>query len=325
MDSNKNPRMTPEQETNARLTLVYEAATPEDREQVNSLIRRAVGAARLVDVLTFTPGMAALLFHDHNSQNRKWIYATTLDYERQMRSGDWEFTNNAIGFNATGPMIDGQHRLAAVALSGVSMVFAVAFGLDLKAVEVIDTGRRREAATAIHILQHKDMPEASLKADVVRKADIFIAKAGHRKALLQTTREIGQYLSLHETLLNDAITLGKVASATIAKPTLKLREAQVVAFALLISGWPQSTVAEHLGLYQTGQDVGESSPFFVAAKILEKETRGERYSLTAKMALTVRAFQLADQGVTAVKVSSLREAMKPKHFPDPTYAGTAAA
>ena len=118
MDSQKSARITLEQETNNRLTLAHEVATPEDREQVNILIRRAVGATPSMDVMTFTPGMAALLFHDHNNQNRKWVYATTLDYERQMRSGDWEFTNNAIGFNATGPVIDGQHRLAAVALSG---------------------------------------------------------------------------------------------------------------------------------------------------------------------------------------------------------------
>ena len=169
------------------------------------------------------------------------------------------------------------------------------------------------------------MPEASLKADIVRKADIFIAKAGHRKAMLQTSREIGRYSELHDSLVNDAISLGKVASATIAKPTLKVREAQVVAFALLISGWPSATVSEHLGLYQTGHDIGENSPFFLAAKILEKETRGERYSFTAKMALTVRAFQLTEEGVKAVKVSSLREATKAEYFPDPTYTGTTPA
>jgi hypothetical protein len=311
------PKISPEQEVQNQLTAAYEASTPDDKLQVQTLIREAIGAAPSVRVLIITPGMGAILFHDHNTQNREWKYALTLEYARQMRNGDWDFTPNGIGFSPNGPMLDGQHRMAALALTTTPLPFAVALGVNLRAVEVIDTGARRQASAAVHILQHRDMPEARIKTDLLIKADIYLAKAASRPRQLLDTRAIGRELQAREPLLQAAIELGERASKLIAKPTLKLRDAQIAAYVLLVSGWPAPIVEGHLGHFQTGQDVGENSPFFVGAKILESEPKGERFSLTSKLGLTVKIFQLAEQGLKAVPRKNLKDAMET--FPNPSY------
>jgi hypothetical protein len=311
------PKISPEQVVQNQLTVAYEAATAEDKLQVQTLIKDAIGALPSMRVMTITAGMAAILFHDHNTQNREWQYALTLEYARQMRNGDWDFTPNGIGFSSTGPMLDGQHRMAALALTGQPLLFAIALGLNVRAVEVIDTGRRRPASAAVHILQHKDMPEARVKSELVTKADVYLSKANQIPRRILDNRALGREVMAQNALLDEAIAIGERASKLIAKPTLKLRDAQVASYLLLASGWGAGTVEAHLGHFQTGQDVGENSPFFVGAKILEAEPRGEKFSVSAKLGLTVKVFQLAEQGVKAVPRKNLREAMDT--LPSPAY------
>jgi hypothetical protein len=313
-------KVTPAQETDARLTAAYEAATDEDRQRVNDLVRRAVGAPPGADLATITPGMAAILFHDHNHQNRDWQYAKSLEYEAQLQSNNWDFTNATLGFADNGQLIDGQHRLAALALSGRTIVFVIVLGLDIKIVEVIDTGMRRVAASAVHILRHKDMADATIKTDIVRKADIFIAKATQKAPVLaNNTRKIGQAVQDNESRIEEAIGIGLEATVNIAKPTLKLRQAQVLAYVLLSCDWPKAVVLDDLTRFQTGQEVGEHTPFFVAAKILERETRGTAPALNAVLAVAVKAFQLHQAGIKAIKSAPLRDVMKLKNYPSPVY------
>ena len=94
---------------------------------------------------------------------------------------------------------------------------------------------------------------------------------------------------------------------------------------MLLGDWPAETVLGHLTQLQSGHDVSETSPFFVAAKILERESRGTTFPLMQKLALVTGACKLVEQGQKAVKTSSLKDVMKPKHFPDPTYPGGPAA
>jgi hypothetical protein len=319
------PRPNLEKETNARLTAAYEAATTDDKARVHDLVRRAVGASYSTATVEFTPGTAAILFHDHNTQNRKWQYTWSLELERRMREGEWDLTNNAIGFSDGGSVIDGQHRFAAQALAGQVLVHTVVFGMLLRAVESIDVNHRRAPATAAAILQHKEIGEATIKASIISKADSYLAKVNDRPATLHSSRQIGRAMIDNEARIEEAIRIGKETSAGLARPTLKVRDAQVLIYILLQSAWPALAVTQHLRHLQVGEDVGENAPTFIAAKILEKESRGERYAFTAKMALAIKVFQLAQQGTKAIKASSLKDVMKPKHFPKPDYPSAADA
>ncbi len=83
-----------------------------------------------------TPEIAReMLTHNHN--NRRLRNTTVVAYARDMRMGEWLSNHQGIAFDEAGSLIDGQHRLAAVVISGVAICALVARGVPTK----IDTAR----------------------------------------------------------------------------------------------------------------------------------------------------------------------------------------
>ena len=108
-----------------KLTAAYTAATETDRAEVNKLIERAKTGKRDSTVVKLTPGMAAILFVEHNRNNREWSPTKTAEYAEQITSDEWEFTHQGLGFLESGDMSDGQHRAAGVALAGQTVEMTV--------------------------------------------------------------------------------------------------------------------------------------------------------------------------------------------------------
>ena len=79
-----------------RLAAAYAAATEADRVEVNKLIERAKAGKRDSTVVKLTPGMAAILFVEHNRNNREWSPTKTAEYAEQITSGEWEFTHQGL-------------------------------------------------------------------------------------------------------------------------------------------------------------------------------------------------------------------------------------
>jgi len=70
----------------------------------------------------------------------------------EMTSGRWKTNGDAIRFNRSGGLIDGQHRLMAIIDSGVTIKTMVARGIEDDAFLTIDTGRKvRGAGDFLHI------------------------------------------------------------------------------------------------------------------------------------------------------------------------------
>lgn len=93
-------------------------------------------------VLTVTPELAAEWLR-FNENNRSLSESAVAMLARSMSEGDWRLSGEAVKFSASGRLIDGQHRLAAVVLCGVPIPMLVVTGLDDDVVNVIDTGRKR--------------------------------------------------------------------------------------------------------------------------------------------------------------------------------------
>jgi hypothetical protein len=68
-----------------------------------------------------------------------------------MTNGDFQFTGDPIKFTGDGELIDGQHRLAAVQQSGLTLEFTVVRGLPREAQDVVDIGAGRTRLTHAEI------------------------------------------------------------------------------------------------------------------------------------------------------------------------------
>src|SRR5262245_53193961 len=71
-----------------RLAAAYAGATEADRAEVNKLIERAKSGKRDSAVVKWTPGMAAVVFFEHNKQNREWSATKTGEYAEQIGNNE---------------------------------------------------------------------------------------------------------------------------------------------------------------------------------------------------------------------------------------------
>ena len=85
---------------------------------------------------------------DKNTHNRPLSQGDILKWATEMEAGNWQFNGEAIKIDINGDLIDGQHRLHAVALQepGMKIPFLVIRGLQPEAQKTMDQGRKRSAA-----------------------------------------------------------------------------------------------------------------------------------------------------------------------------------
>lgn len=66
-----------------------------------------------------------------------------------MRRGEWMQNGETIKVSKTGRLLDGQHRLMAIVMSGVSVPMTVIYGIDDEAFSTIDIGAKRSIGDAL--------------------------------------------------------------------------------------------------------------------------------------------------------------------------------
>jgi len=91
--------------------------------------------------------MAKLWLETRNGHNRTISQSVVDQYARDMLAGRWRRIAKAVEFARTQDgglvIVDGQHRLAAIAQSGATVELLVHYGASIEDQKVIDTGRPR--------------------------------------------------------------------------------------------------------------------------------------------------------------------------------------
>jgi hypothetical protein len=104
-----------------------------------------------VSIRSFSPAQADSILSTINIGNRKVSRERVATYLRDMNSGSWEFNGDAIRLDENGVLIDGQHRMTAVAQSGMACEFLVIKGVKSATKHTIDSGKSRTGGDALSI------------------------------------------------------------------------------------------------------------------------------------------------------------------------------
>jgi hypothetical protein len=81
-----------------------------------------------------------------NSNNYRRLYKATVEqYASEMLNGEWIFNGEAIKFNKSGKLVDGQHRLSAIVKSGCSVSMVVITDVN-DDVNTFDIGKTRSVS-----------------------------------------------------------------------------------------------------------------------------------------------------------------------------------
>ncbi len=94
-------------------------------------------------VVLVTPEMAKEWL-ERNKVNRRLSHRQVTWIAEQIRKGRWELIGDKILFDWHGNLIDGQHRLLAVTISGSSVEMEVGYGYDPLVRQLKDRGRKRQ-------------------------------------------------------------------------------------------------------------------------------------------------------------------------------------
>ncbi len=92
----------------------------------------------IMKVETVTPEMAKEWLEKHYNHNRKLSKAHLARLVEYMKIGAWEFNGASIRFDKDGELIDGQHRLSALATHGQSIDILVQRGFNPEVIKTID-------------------------------------------------------------------------------------------------------------------------------------------------------------------------------------------
>lgn len=98
-------------------------------------------------------------------KNRTITMARVLSYAEEMKAGQWHLNGQPIIYDENDMLRNGQHRLLACVLSGVSFTTAVVRGVDKLAFQSMDQGLSRSAA---HVLDIEGKRYATRKASGAR-------------------------------------------------------------------------------------------------------------------------------------------------------------
>ncbi len=109
-------------------------------------------------VETITPEIAQAMLAT-TRRNRGLSKATVRRYTADMRRGHWLINSDAIAFDDTGALTNGQHRLSAVIASGATIQALIVRGLgaidirglSITAQDVTDCGKRRSIGDQMQI------------------------------------------------------------------------------------------------------------------------------------------------------------------------------
>lgn len=94
-------------------------------------------------VMDVTPEIASAWLSGCNTHNRKLVDAHVERLANEMRAGRWKLTHQGIAFSSNRVLLDGQHRLWAVLISGVTVPMRIFFNESPESLAVVDAVRPR--------------------------------------------------------------------------------------------------------------------------------------------------------------------------------------
>lgn len=122
-----------------------------------------------IELTEITPDLARewLGFNTHNRNLRQRV---TLAYAADMASGNWQWNGESIKFAADGTLLDGQHRLAAIAEAGVTVQMLVVRGLPSDTQDTVDGGIKRKFSDVLTLRGEKNAVTLSA---IIRRVTVW--------------------------------------------------------------------------------------------------------------------------------------------------------
>lgn len=156
-----------------------------------------------VSVENVTPVMATELLKASRGNFRPIDRSRVMKYATEMTHGKWDFNGETIKLNGN-MIVDGQHRLSAIARSGVTIKCIVIRNLDQSAGRTIDSGKPRRVSDWVRFKGKKNARSITAIARNVMSHKHGRWGCQSVMAGLITDSEIIDYIEANGEILQDA-------------------------------------------------------------------------------------------------------------------------
>lgn len=150
----------------------------------------------------------AMKWLERNTRNRDLRQNIVERYAADMLAGRWMVTGDAIGFDTSGAIVNGQHRLWAVIESGVTVPMLVTFNLEPEVVKVLDDHLKRKLTDIIKIAKPGSTITAKMTsvARIMQTASIAAVAVDKRAAIIRISRQQQMdFLEKHYDAINFSV------------------------------------------------------------------------------------------------------------------------
>ena len=248
----------------------------------------------IFQVENITPSIARDYLTKNKTNNRKISPAVVRSYRTDMLAGNFKLTGDPIQFDVNGRMVNGQHRLEALAGiedDSISIPIMVVRNVSEDAFRYMDNGWRRTAAQVAHT---ENIPYATSSTAIARLLFVYDTygtshlKSGTKHATINPTRvQVMDHLRANYELIQRGCLLGDQCRDLVMQ--------SVTGFCYCLfyrkSGPSAETFFEHL---RTGLELSENHPIYQLRKRLianrAQQSKLNQTQLTALFVIAWNAF-----------------------------------
>lgn len=265
-----------------------------------------IGDVELIDV---TPDLANEWLV-RNTHNRRLRERTIKAYAADMSAGAWRWNGESVKFSKDGTLLDGQHRLAAIAAAGKTVQMLVVRNLPDETQETMDGGVKRKFQD---ILSLRGETNVSILSAIVRR--VYLWEAGARRSSAGMAPTNAQLLQVLEAYpyLRDISPLAATAARTCGL------NGSLIGWGMWCFGRIDQDDSDYFFTrLADGQNLTSGNPIYELRRTAEqsRSVRGER-SASYMTAILVKGWNAYRSGV---KISILRfrpGGANPDQFPEP--------
>lgn len=165
------------------------------------------------------PALAEKLLTTYSVDYRKLLPNHMRSLARDMEQLNWIDNGDTLKISKKGDVLDGQHRLHAVATSKVSQVFLIVTGISEAAYDITDAGRQRRYKDTLRRL---DYGNVDVLASVVRMVYMWENDLSLADTCVVTYPELNDVLLRNNNLIKRAMDLGVGARNLKMAPSLTI-------------------------------------------------------------------------------------------------------
>lgn len=255
-------------------------------------------------VVMVTPQMAQKWL-SAGGKNRTISASQVKRYASSMKAGKWVLNGEGILFDSSSKLIDGQHRLSAVVLSGLTIPLLIIRGIDdPNAFGTIDTGKKRSVSDVVGM---EGIKNASLTSAIAKRL-VAWDKCSNRSSFTLNSdafHRIADYEILDYIKINNHKIQPFITGMLGALPTKRCGAPSALVTALIICN-DNNEITTQLFMegLKTGANLPEHSPISALRDRLvdPPERRGLSWE-TEVIALTIKSWNKYLHGK---KMKSLR-------------------